>query len=146
MATKRTVSKSKKTDKAEPKEKSSAMSFFDVAKNINGHGERLDSEVIGYNPFMMNRLYSQTPDSVLFANELNKFWNLPKQMQYDFYRYGLDRNPRRFGTWNKKESDDDIALIMEAFAFTRNKALEVYPILKKDMDIIRAYVFKGGKG
>lgn len=127
---------------------SAKMSPFDLAKNINSHGERLVAAEVDYNPYMVNAIYGNTPDTVLFANEMNQHWgSLTKQMQYDFYRFGLTKNMRRFGTWNKRKEDngDDIAQIMEAYGYSRAKALEVYVILKPHMEQVRARNDKGGK-
>lgn len=119
---------------------------FDIAKNINSAGERLDVNETGYEPWVTNIIYSNTPDSVFFANMMNRYWSLPKQMQYDFYRFGLDRNPRRYGKWEKRaKTEDDILQICEALNYSRAKALEVYPILKDRMDEIRSWNDKGGK-
>lgn len=62
-----------------------------------------DSE---YMPFMVNRAFSQHLDSVLFANEMNKAYELPKKMQYDFYYYGLSAR-KRYGKWHKKDNNDE---------------------------------------
>lgn len=123
------------------------MSPFDIAKNINSHGQRLETDEVGYEPFVLNKIYSNTPDSVAFANEMNQHWSLPKQMQYDFYRFGLPKNMRRHGKWEKRstETADDIAQIEEAFGYSRQKAIEVYPILVRKMDKIRSLNDKGGK-
>lgn len=130
-------------------EKTDKMSFFEIAKNINSHGERLntDADDVDYNSFMMNKLYSNTPDSVLFANELNMNWSIPKQQQYDFYRFGLSKNLRRFGKWEKRSTDDAdlLKLVKEAFKYNRNKALEVIPILRDQTEAITAHLEKGGK-
>ena len=119
---------------------------FEIAKNINSHGERLDTDEDGYEPFMMNRIFSNTPDSVAFANELNRYGTLPKQMQYDFYRYGLEKNPRRYGKWEKRDDNDhDLKIIMEAYGYSRQKAMEVYPVLRPRMTELHAHVEKGGR-
>lgn len=120
---------------------------FDYVKNINGHGERMDTDEGGYDPFVVNRVFSNTPDTVLFANELNLNWRLPRQMQYDFYRFGLSKHPRRFGKWEKREGEDDaaLAIVMEVFGYSRSKAIEVLPILQPRMVELEALVFKGGR-
>ena len=123
------------------------LSPFDIAKNINKHGERLDVSETGYEAFVINRIYSNTPDTVAFANEMNKCCNLPKQMQYDFYRFGLNKNPRRYGKWEKRDDDnlEELKVIMEVYGYSRAKAIEVYPMLKPHMTQLRAHVDKGGK-
>ncbi|ASD50391.1 clamp loader of DNA polymerase [Acidovorax phage ACP17] len=126
---------------------SEKLSPFDIAKNINSHGPRLDTDEAGFESFVIVKIMSNTPDSVFFANELNQYWQLDKQLQYDFLRFGLPKNMRRFGKWEKKSKDDeeDLAAIMEAFGYSRNKALEVYPVVRGKMDEIKAHLNKGGR-
>lgn len=123
------------------------LSPFDIAKNINSHGKRLDTDEVGYEPFVLVKIMSNTPDSVFFANEMNQNWHLSKQMQYDFFRFGLPKNMRRFGKWEKrsKEGEADLELIMSAFGYSRAKALEIMPVVKDRLDEIREATNKGGR-
>ena len=127
------------------------MSPFDIAKNINSHGNPLDVESDGidkvdYKPYMMNKIFANAHDSIFFANEMNKSHFLDEQLQYDFYRYGLDKNPRRYGKWMKKYTGDDdfIALIQKIYDYSRDKAIEVMPILLEKRDILESFVYEGG--
>lgn len=122
------------------------LSPFDIAKNINGHGERLDAQEAGYDSYMMNRIYSNTRDTILFANEVNTHPGMPPQACYDFYRFGLDKNKTRFGKWNKPEKgdEDDLNTIMEVYKVSRRKALEMLPILIDKMDVLRKTIDQGG--
>jgi hypothetical protein len=61
------------------------MSPFDIASHINEKKGVLDVDEVGYNSYVINKVLSNTIDSVLFANEMNLRWNVPKQQQYDFY-------------------------------------------------------------
>ena len=47
------------------------LSPFEIAKNINKHDERLDVAETGYEAFVINHIYSNTADTVAFANEMN---------------------------------------------------------------------------
>lgn len=122
-----------------------ALSFFEIGKNINAHGNRIDAEEEKLDAFMLNRLYSMTPDTIHFANEMNRHYEIPRQWVYDFYRFGLDRNPRRYGTWvKKKATDEDIEAIIEAYGVSKSKAQELYPILKDRIELIYDHIRKGG--
>ena len=54
-----------------------------------------------YPPFIINRCMSGHMDSVLFANEMNKYHSLDKDMQYSFY-LNILRKRKRFSPWIKK--------------------------------------------
>lgn len=123
------------------------MNPFDIAKNINKKEERLqDAKAEGYNAFMLNRIFSNTKDTALFANEMNMAWGLPAQLQYDFYYYGLTKK-NRFGKWNKNtlEKEEAILLIKEYFNYSTLKAREVLPVLTSDdLAQIKSELKKGG--
>lgn len=123
------------------------LSPFDIAKNINAHGPRLDAVEVGYDAFMMNRIYSNTRDTILIANELNIRQGIPAQSHYDIYRFGLDKNKTRFGKWNKpeKDSEADLNTIMEVYKVSRAKALDMLPILIDEMDTLRKSISRGGE-
>ena len=82
----------------------------------------------GYQPFLINRAFSYFPDSVFHANEMNKAHQLPVEMQYDFYRYGLSKR-KRFSKWYKKEKSELIDAIRSYYGYTREKASQVEKIL-----------------
>ena len=42
-----------------------------------------------YPPFIVNRCLSNHVDAIMFANEMNKYPNLDKDMQYSFYLNSL---------------------------------------------------------
>lgn len=122
---------------------SEKKSPFDLAAALSEKKEgRLDVEVCGYNAYMVNRIMSNTKDTVLFANEMNQA-HLPDQMQADFYFYGLDKR-RRFGKWNKKEEHDRLEMIQEYTGYSRAKSLEVLDILFPHIDDIAKHLEKGG--
>lgn len=122
---------------------------FDIVSNINEkHGFLEDVESLGglLDPFVINRAFSNTQDSVLFANEMNMAWSLPKGMQYGFYYHGLPKNKYRFGKWNKNTDDkEEISVIMEYFGYSRQKAKQVQSLLRPHMDAMKKELEKGGR-
>lgn len=66
-----------------------------------------------YNPWVVNKAFSQFSDTVLFANEMNRCHELPKRAQFDFYINSLRRRKRR-AKWPKKE-ENDLNMVREYF-------------------------------
>jgi hypothetical protein len=124
--------------------KEKKLSFFDIVSNINAgpkakdlledvtaHADEavsLESPEKAYVPFMVNRSLSFFNDTVLFANEMNRYASLPAKMQYDFYRNAL-RPRKRFSKWFKALPDTkDIEVIKEHYGYSSEKAREVLPL------------------
>ena len=121
------------------------LSPFDIASNINEKKGVLDVEEVGYDTYVINRVFSNTADSVLFANELNIRWGIPKQQQYDFYYHGLPKK-KRFGKWYKNQDDTaSLKLIQEYFGYSRRKAKDVLELLRPRLDEIARELDKGGR-
>lgn len=124
------------------------MNVFDIVGNINRKDSQLETSVVEkeYVPFVVNRVFSNTPDTVFFANEMNQASGLSNEKQYLFYRYGVPKNPKRFGKWNKADKlTKDVELIMQYFNYSRSKAQQVVNILEPHMGEIEQALFKGGR-
>lgn len=118
------------------------MNPFDVVKNINNKSGILE-DVSGVSMFMVVRAFSNTRDTVLLANEVNKARLTPEQ-QYKFLYHAVPKNPKRFGQWHKNSPlESDIELIMHLYGYSRRKAEEVYPLF--DVQKLREMGVKGGK-
>ena len=117
-------------------------SFFDILKHINSKDE-LEFEMKEYLPFMINRGLSNTIDTVFFADVMNRFNHLDKDIQYDFYFNAIPKG-RRFGKWNKSPINKNVDLIVEFYDV--NKAVaESYLKLMSEDDIV-ALQDKNNKG
>lgn len=103
----------------------SKLSPFDYANTINKKTEHLTVDK-NFQTFIINKLYSNTQDSVFYANEANMFTsNMTEQMVYDFYWHGLPK-ATRYGKWFKAEKDDNpevIEYVMNYFNYSRKKAI-----------------------
>jgi hypothetical protein len=99
-----------------------------------------------YNPFVINKALSFNVDCVMFAQELNKYAAIPKDVQYTFLMEGLVKK-RRYGKWVKKDTvSSDIALIKEAFNYGDDKASAVLNIISdKQLLELKELMNKGGK-
>ena len=123
---------------------------FEITKNINKKSGHIDfgDDVKSVPIFVINKVFSNTVDSVLYANEVNKFSIDDNQMMYDFYYYALPLK-NRFGKFNKKPKENDdkfVKAIMSVYDYSLNKALDVYDILYPHKEDILKLDFHGGKG
>ena len=123
------------------------LGLFDITNNINSKTGLLSLEELkeAYTPFIINKAFSQTKDTIFYANEMNCNSNLSIDMQYDFY-YHLIPKKKRFGKWNKKDKADEelINIIQEVYEYSYIKAQEVLPILKQYETELRKSLDKGG--
>ena len=118
-------------------------SINQTKKNIIDEDPSLEKE---YPPWVINKVMSAHTDSILFANEMNKYIEIPKKMQYDFYINSL-RPRRRFSPWGKKDSIEYLEEVKEYFGYSYTKALEAIMVLSTDeLENIRKLLYKGGKG
>ena len=116
---------------------------FDFIKSINEKTENLmdttpDAEK-DYTPFVVNRGLSYSPDTILYANEMNCVPLTDKRMQYD-YLYHSIRKRKRFDKWIKPEETDEelLGLVMEVYKVGQKKATEYIRMIPKDrLDALR---------
>ena len=124
------------------------MELKDWLNSINFTKENLieDPEAISsYPPYIVNRCLSGHLDTVLFANEMNKYSNLDKDMQYSFFLYTL-RKRKRFSPWLKKEQIDDLDLVKKHYGYSNEKAKVAVSLLTKtQLEYIRNKHDMGGK-
>ena len=120
----------------------------DWLNSINFTKENLieDPDMISsYPPYIINRCLSGHLDTVLFANEMNKYSNLDKDMQYSFFLYTL-RKRKRFSPWLKKEQIDDLDLVKKHYGYSNEKAKVAVTLLTKtQLETIRNKHDMGGK-
>ena len=124
------------------------MELKDWLNSINFTKENLieDPDAISsYPPYIVNRCLSGHLDTVLFANEMNKYSNLDKDMQYSFFLYTL-RKRKRFSPWLKKEQVDDLDLVKKHYGYSNEKAKVAVSLLTKtQLENIRNKHDMGGK-
>ena len=125
------------------------MELKDWLNSINFNKNNLieeDPEAISsYPPYIVNRCLSGHLDTVLFANEMNKYSNLDKDMQYSFFLYTL-RKRKRFSPWLKKEQVEDLDLVKKHYGYSNEKAKVAVSLLTKtQLEYIRNKHDMGGK-
>ena len=81
-----------------------------------------------YPPYIINRCLSGHLDCVMFANEMNKYSFLDKDMQYSFYLNTL-RKKKRFSPWLRKDKVTDLEIIKQYYGYSNEKASNALKIL-----------------
>lgn len=124
------------------------MNPFDYVNTINYTKEDIMKDDISekkYNAFLINRSLSYFYDTVAIANEMNLKPHLDNRLQYDFLR-SIVRKKKRFSKWDKMDKLESVNNVMEYYGYSREKALQVLPLLNSDqLDFIKAKLNKGGK-
>ena len=98
-----------------------------------------------YNPFMVNRGLSYFHDTVLMANEMNRYHQIDKRLQFDFL-INIVRKKKRFSKWLKPEENSEIEVIKEYYGYSNEKAKQAHSLLSSDqINELKKKVYKGGK-
>ena len=125
------------------------MELKDWLNSINFTKENLiedDPEAIkSYPPYIVNRCLYGHLDTILFANEMNKYSNIDKDLQYSFLLYTL-RKRKRFSPWLKKEQIENLDLVKKHYGYSNEKArIAVNLLTKTQIEHIRNKHDMGGK-
>ena len=98
----------------------------DWLNSINFNKQNLIEEdpstIKDYAPYIINRCLSGNIDSILFANEMNKYSFLDKDMQYSFYLNTL-RKKKRFSPWLRKDKVTDLEIIKQYYGYSNERHL-----------------------
>ena len=97
-----------------------------------------------YPPFIINKCLSGHLDTVMFANEMNKYPFLPKKMQHDFFIH-IVRKKKRFSPWLRKDKINDLDTVKTYYGYSNEKAKQTLTILTKEqLAFIKSKVETGG--
>ena len=97
-----------------------------------------------YPPFVINKCLSGQMDSLMYANEMNKYPNLDKRLQYDFFINSL-RKRKRFSPWLRKDKIKNIEAVRKYYGFSTEKAEQALNILSNEqLDYIYEKLNTGG--
>jgi hypothetical protein len=126
------------------------MNPFDFLNAINDNKKPLFDDPQAekdYSSFMVNRGLSYFPDTILYANEMNRNATIPKKWQFDFLLNSIPKK-RRFSKWHKKEvAPELLKLVMKHYNYSETKAYEVISILTPaQIEEIRLSYDTGGRG
>lgn len=98
-----------------------------------------------YVPFVVNRALSYHMDCVLYANEMNLYPGLEKDMQYSYLLNSIRSMKRKFQPWQKAETLNDLECVKQYFGYSNERAKEALRILNDEQIAeIRTKTAKGG--
>ena len=124
------------------------MNPYEFVKAINDTKQDIMIDDIAekaYNAFMVNRSLSYFNDTVLFANEMNRYHHLDNRLQFDFY-INIVRKKKRFSKWMKPETVSDVEVVKEYYGYSNEKARSALTLLTSDqINELKKKVFKGGR-
>jgi hypothetical protein len=125
------------------------MTPFDFINAINLTKKNLFEDPMAhkdYVPFIVNRGLSYFPDTVLYANEMNRNSGIPEDWQFSFFLNSIPKK-KRFSKWAKKDAETEpLQLVMEYFGYSSEKAKEALGILSEEqLTMIKEKLYKGGK-
>ena len=121
------------------------MELKDWLNSINFTKEDLTEHTKEYPPYIINRCLSGHLDCVMFANEMNKYHFLDKDMQYSFYLNSL-RKKKRFSPWLRKDKVKDLDVVKSYYGYSNEKAQQALRILSPEqLAFIRSKLDTGGK-
>jgi len=110
------------------------MELKDWLNSINFTKKNLVEEdtsaIKDYPPYIINRCLSGHLDCIMFANEMNKYSFLDKDMQYSFYLNTL-RKKKRFSPWLRKDKVTDLQSVKQYYGYSNEKASQALKILSK---------------
>jgi hypothetical protein len=110
----------------------SSPDAFEFVKAVTYTKENLlednPANIAGYVPFLVNKALSYHADTIMYANEMNRHWELPKEAQYLFLLNTI-RKSKRFAKWVKKTSSDDLEAVQKYYGYSRQKAEQALLLL-----------------
>ena len=120
------------------------MNPFELINSISNTKKDILENEKDYNAFMVNRGLSYFPDTVIYANEMNKFHHLDSRLQYQFLINTI-RKRNRFSKWNKSIESKNINAIKKYYGYSNEKARDVLPLLSNEnLNTIRGRINYGG--
>lgn len=120
------------------------MELKDWLNSINFTKEDLSEHIKSYPPYIINRCLSGHLDCVMYANEMNKYPGLDKDMQYSFYINTL-RKKKRFSPWIKKDKIENLESVKQYYGYSNEKAQQALKILSNEqINFIKKKLDTGG--
>lgn len=122
------------------------MTPFDYV-NLVLHKTKPDGELdyVDYAPYIVNRSLSYHIDCLGYAQDMNLYPNLDKDMQYQYLLNSIRPMKRKFAPWQKANKDKDIECVKLYFDYSDQKARDALIILTDEQIAeIRKRTDKGG--
>lgn len=127
------------------------MTPFDFVNSINSPSKKdlmTDSEndelaESSYVPYIVNKTLSYFPETILYANEMNRAV-VDNKLQYHYLLNSI-RPAKRFAKWAKSEMTEDVEAVMQYYGYSADKARQALKILTTDdLHYIKQKLERGG--
>ena len=94
-------------------------------------------------PFMINKALSMNLDTVMYADQMNRLYDLPKKLQYDYLFHSI-RKRKRYGKWAKKDDQTTLAIVAEHYKCSLPKARKMMQLMTpQQLETIKELSDKG---
>tara|TARA_X000000950_G_scaffold289508_1_gene414477 strand:+ start:809 stop:1189 length:381 start_codon:yes stop_codon:yes gene_type:complete len=124
------------------------MNPFEFIKSINDTKKDIivdDVSEKGYNPFIINRNFSFFNDTVLYANEMNRYHHLDHRLQFDFF-INIIKKKKRWSKWVKPQDINNLELIKQHYGYSNDKAKSVLQLFNNEqIEELKRKGLKGGR-
>ncbi len=124
------------------------MNPFDYVSAINYNKKDImvdDVTEKEYNAYIINKALSFFPDTILYANEMNKYHHLDHRLQFDFF-INIIKKKQRFSKWLKPSEMENLELIKNYYGYSNEKAKSVLTLLSNEqIDELKKRMYKGGR-
>jgi len=130
----------KGSEEKEPK----ARNLFDIFLSLSKSKRLEEGDVDRYEPYMTNKIFSHTADTLFHANLMNQYYDLPKEAQMDFYLYGTP-GKGRYSEWYKVPTPpEELAHIRLQTGCSNKESFIYFDLLESLQKKSLAKVRKGG--
>lgn len=111
------------------------LSPFDFIKSVSNTKKDVMKEnpdnAKAYKAYVVNHGLSFYPDTVLIANDMNLYPEIPVESQY-YYYMGAIRKGNRYSEWHKLKKNEDLDLVQKVYQVRREIAKQYLKLLSKD--------------
>ena len=124
------------------------MNPFDYVNAINKTKKNIMVDDLAekeYNPFIINRALSFFSDTILYANEMNKYHHLDHRLQFDFF-INIIKKKKRWSKWIKPQDINNLELIKQHYGYSNDKAKSVLQLFNNEqIEELKRKGLKGGR-
>ena len=124
------------------------MNPFDYVNSISYTKENImvdEESEKQYNSYIINHSLSYFHDTVLLANEMNRYHHLDDKLKYSFL-INTVRKRKRFSKWHKPMKSDDLEAVKAYYGYSNEKARQALTLLDgNQLTDLKKRMYKGGK-
>jgi hypothetical protein len=97
-----------------------------------------------YPAFIVNKMLSAFPDTIMLVNEMNRNHFIDKDMQFQFLLNSI-RTKKRYSPFLRASKLKEIECVKESYGYSNDKAKSALDILTNDeIKLIKEKLYKGG--